>query len=509
MFLLPLAASSTQVPSAITSALHQTKVALGNPPELSSWVNATDPCSWLSVTCTAGVVTAINLTGLPSTGASTPVPPVLGELTTLTSLTLGNTVLLTGMLPLEWASLTDLVELMVSDSHMNPSLSGPLPSSLSLLTGLTSIDLSSNSLTSSLPPAWSSLANMSVLNLAGNSLTSSLPPAWSSLSNLGVLNLAGNSLTSSLPPAWSSLANMSVLNLAGNSLTSSLPPAWSSLYNLGVLDLAGNSLTSSLPPAWSSLSNLGMLNLAGNSLTSSLPPAWSSLYNLGVLDLAGNSLTSSLPPAWSSLANMSVLDLAGNSLTSSLPSAWSSLVNLGVLDLAGNSLTSSLPPAWSSLSNLGMLDLAGNSLSGGIPPDWDWTGEAVTCTAGVVTAINLTSLPSTVASTTIPQTSSLPPSWTATAPAGMPALHFLTLALNTDLCVDVPTTGATLGLQTSSSSQMPVDSKHFLDDDNALSAIRERAANAGSGVGHRDRPSSMSQNAESSNRKPTGTRLAN
>eukprot|EP00798_Chlamydomonas_sp_ICE-L_P030702 gene30704-35729_t len=205
--------------SFVGSVCLTTKVALGNPPELSSWINSTNPCSWLSVTCTAGVVTALNLTGLPSTGASTPIPPVLGELTTLTSLTLGNSVLLTGVLPPEWASLTDLLELNVSDSYV----SGAIPTAWSSLTAIRSftltrsIDMSNNSLTSSLPPAWSSLSNLGVLDLAGNSLTSSLPRAWSSLSNLGVLDLAGNSLTSSLPPAWSSLSNLSVLDLAGNS----------------------------------------------------------------------------------------------------------------------------------------------------------------------------------------------------------------------------------------------------------------------------------------------------
>eukprot|EP00798_Chlamydomonas_sp_ICE-L_P030700 gene30702-35727_t len=68
---------------------------------------------------------------------------------------------------------------------------------------------------------------------------------------------------------------------------------------------------------------------------------------------------------------------------------------------------------------------------------------------------------------------------------------------------------AQLGLKTSSSSQIPDNSVDFLYDDDALSAIHERAANAGSGVGHGDRPSSMSQIRKSLDLKLTGSRLAN
>eukprot|EP00798_Chlamydomonas_sp_ICE-L_P009167 gene9167-16296_t len=400
------------VPSAITTALYLTKVALGKPPGLSSWINGTDPCFWLSVTCTGGVVTAVNLTGLPSTGSPTPIPAVLGEVTSLTSLTLGNTLLLTGTLPPEWSSLTNLVELNLSDSNV----SGAIPPVWKGLAGLTSIDLSSNSLTSSLPPEWSSLSNLGALDLAGNSLTSSLPSEWSSLSNLGALDLAGNSLSGSLPPAWSSLSNLGALDLAGNSLTNSLPPAWSSLSNLGALDLAGNSLSGSIPTDWEGpgqaggMTSITTIDLSSNTaICSRTPPSLVSVVKADATSIGmacANQAESDLllvvkaelgdPPELSEWVTgedpcvyewpgvtctggivteidlSGILDGASSSPTPGLlPPTLANITSLTSIKISDAPLIlGKLPPQWSALTGLQHLEVVGTGALGKLPSQW-------------------------------------------------------------------------------------------------------------------------------------------
>jgi len=81
------------------------------------WFSASDPCTWYGVTCTASTITGLNLAGNK----------------------------LSGPLPAEMGSLTDLTTL---DLHNN-ALQGALPSTLAALTQLTTLDLSYNALTAS------------------------------------------------------------------------------------------------------------------------------------------------------------------------------------------------------------------------------------------------------------------------------------------------------------------------------------------------------------------------
>ena len=65
---------------------------------------------------------------------------------------------------------------------------------------VTELDLGNNGLTGSIPSELGSLSNLTDLLLYDNSLTGSIPPELGNLSNLRSLELAVNSLTGRIPP---------------------------------------------------------------------------------------------------------------------------------------------------------------------------------------------------------------------------------------------------------------------------------------------------------------------
>ena len=95
-----------------------------------------DPCAWQGVTCAGAQVTILNL---GSNALSGPIPSSIGNLTGLTSLRL----------------------------HRN-GLSGPIPSQIGLLTGLTGLGLDNNALSGEVPSSIPNLINLANLYLNPN-----------------------------------------------------------------------------------------------------------------------------------------------------------------------------------------------------------------------------------------------------------------------------------------------------------------------------------------------------
>jgi Leucine-rich repeat (LRR) protein len=80
-------------------------------------------------------------------------------------------------------------------------LVGTIPSQLSLLSGLTTLDLSYNQLTSTIPSQLSSLSGLTTLDLSYNALQGSIPPSLASLTALQVLRLNNNAIVGGTIPA--------------------------------------------------------------------------------------------------------------------------------------------------------------------------------------------------------------------------------------------------------------------------------------------------------------------
>ena len=292
------------------------------------------------------------------------IPAELGSLTNLQSLTLSNNYL-TGTIPAELGSLTNLQSLTLYDNY----LTGPIPSELGGLASLQSLTLSDNYLTGSIPPELGGLASLFSLDLADNYLRGPIPAELGSLTNLEWLNLSWNQLSGPIPTELGSLSNLNSLQLSENQLSGTIPAELGSLTNLEWLGLSGNQLSGTIPAELGSLTNLEWLGLSGNQLSGTIPAELGSLTNLEWLGLSGNQLSGTIPSWLGSFTNLSSLGLSGNQLSGTMPAELGSLTNLVWLGLSGNQLSGTIPSWLGSLSSLSELGLSGNQLSGTMPAE--------------------------------------------------------------------------------------------------------------------------------------------
>ncbi len=336
---------------------------------------------------------------------------------------------------------------------LGKGLTGIIPAELGSLSNLKELDLSDNQLTGVIPVELGSLSNLEVLRLYDNQLTGVIPAELGRLTNLGVLYLAGNKLSGCVPEVWrnvqhNDLAGLDLpfcdarsptstasirqsespppgvvadaednpglvedcatllgirdalagdgrlnwsaqipvhewegvsidtsthplrvtgLRLGRKGLTGVIPAELGRFTDLRWLSLYGNKLTGVIPVELGRLSNLKRLWLSDNQLTGEIPAELGSLSNLEGLSLDRNKLTGEIPAELGSLSNLWSLRLHGNKLTGIIPAELGSLSNLKELWLSGNQLTGVIPAELSRLSNLSRLNLSDNQLSGCIP----------------------------------------------------------------------------------------------------------------------------------------------
>ncbi len=228
------------------------------------------------------------------------------------------------------------------------------PPEIGQLTSLTFLSLSTNQLTS-IPLEIGQLTGLTELNLSANQLTS-IPPEIGKLTNLLKLGLSSNQFTS-IPPEVGQLTSLTNLFLRNNQLTS-IPPEIGNLISLTDLYLRNNQLTS-IPSEIGKLANLLQLELSSNQLIS-IPPEIGQLAGLTLLVLQDNQLTS-IPPEIGNLTNLTYLFLWSNQL-SSVPLEMGKLTSLLKLNLRDNQLTS-IPAEIGFLSNLNLLNITNNNLT--------------------------------------------------------------------------------------------------------------------------------------------------
>ncbi|XP_026002624.1 leucine-rich repeat-containing protein 40 isoform X2 [Astatotilapia calliptera] len=271
-----------------------------------------------------------------------------------------------------WWEQTDLTKLLLSSNQITL-----LSDDISLLPGLTTLDLHDNQL-SSLPSALGELQNLQQLRLSHNQLDS-LPVEMCTLKNLRSLTLQQN-LLENLPEDLGQLANLTELDASSNQLKS-LPSSFGCLVSLQKVNLCHNQL-SGLPDSLARLTNVKLLDCSDNQLTE-IPESLSEMLALEQLYLRHNKLRflPKLPaPALkelyvgnnqieqlqteqlSCLTAISLLELRNNKIKI-VPEEITLLSTLTRLDLTNNDITS-LPASLSLLPNLNVLLLEGNPLRG-------------------------------------------------------------------------------------------------------------------------------------------------
>ena len=150
---------------------------------------------------------------------------------------------LTGSIPAQLGTLTDLVGLNLGDN----ALSGPIPGELGN-TSLHIITLYRNNLSGPIPPQLGRLSDLSTLSLFENALSGPIPPELGNTS-LKWLYVGGNELSGSIPPELGQLENLTGLSVSDNELSGSIPPELGQLENLKDLGVAVNlGLRGEIPP---------------------------------------------------------------------------------------------------------------------------------------------------------------------------------------------------------------------------------------------------------------------
>ena len=297
-----------------------------------NWLTDAPLGEWHGVTVDAdGRVESLDLR---DNGLGGPIPPELGNLTSLETLHLGISL----EVCLTWPSCPDMD--WGSRGELN-YLTGPIPPELGGLASLRTLDLSGNVLRGSIPPELGGLASLETLilrgNISGKGLTGPIPPELGDLASLKTLDLSWNGLDGPIPPELGNLASLETLHLGRNvsitpyrselgGLTGSIPPELGNLARLRSLDLENNNLTGPIPPELGGLASLERLDLGANGLTGPIPPELGDLASLKWLDLGRNELTGPIPLELGNLASLETLDLDRNEgLTGPLPNSFSQL----------------------------------------------------------------------------------------------------------------------------------------------------------------------------------------
>ncbi len=290
---------------AVTAVERDALVALYNSTDGASWTNNDnwgfgDPCdnSWYGVSCTGTLVTWLNLASNQLTGT---IPTEIGSLTNLTSLNLGSNQL-TGTIPAEIGSLTNLASLRLSGNQFT----GAIPTEIGSLANLTSLNLYSNQFTGTIPAEIGNLTNLTVLGLGNNQFFGDIPLNFTNLTMLIQLYLIPNYLTNTDAGIEAWLDTYHSDNGTGGSQTfySNQTPFTSDIEGLLAL------YQSTKGTSWTDSTNWGSNDPCINSWFGVTCSGGSVTY----LDLYDNNMQGNLPLALAALTPSSALSLGRNYL---------------------------------------------------------------------------------------------------------------------------------------------------------------------------------------------------
>ncbi|CAL9120920.1 unnamed protein product, partial [Musa textilis] len=291
-FLLLLLISSSTLPVASMDcnkgdreALLKIKEGLGNPPQLSTWIPATNCCAWDNLYCDdAGRVYNVYIYNADVTAA---LPVAFGDLSAIQSLSLQDMPGLTGPIPRSFAKLSHLYLLSIS----NTSISGPVPDFLTS-TNLSALTLPTNKLSGPIPPALSRLPYLRYVDLSHNMLSGPIPPGLLH-GEYQFLILSNNRLTGAIPSSYGQ-GDVNTIDLGHNRLTGYPSFLFDRTRPTVKLDLSWNELAFDITKAalpW----HLEYLDLSHNRIRGGVPKSLKDLYKLLVLNLTYNELCGEIP----------------------------------------------------------------------------------------------------------------------------------------------------------------------------------------------------------------------
>ncbi|KAL3738567.1 hypothetical protein ACJRO7_020008 [Eucalyptus globulus] len=320
-------------------------------PKVESWSpnGHGDCCSWDGVECNeaSGHVTGLDLSSSCLLGNITS-NTSLFRLLHLESLNLAFNDLNSSSIPYGFGNLSRLQYLNLFGSEF----SGKVPSDISRLSRLTSLDLSSK---------WASLEMPSIENFVQN------------LIMLRELDLSIISMPSPFPHILANFSSLKSLVLRNCGLHGEFPVSIFQLPKLEVLDINYNDNLSSFIPEQQWGNPLKSLSLGGTIFSSSLPSSLGNLSQVAYIDLRGSKFMGQITASFANLTQLSYLDLSKNNFTGgishwllsgALPFSFENLTQLVWLDLSFNNWQGEIPNSLWELKDLEYLALRHNNLSG-------------------------------------------------------------------------------------------------------------------------------------------------
>ncbi|KAK9274662.1 hypothetical protein L1049_021913 [Liquidambar formosana] len=374
------------------SHIYEDKICPHSYPKMLDWEEGTDCCSWSGVTCdrVTGHLIGLDLSSswLQGTIYSN---STLFLFTHLQSLNLACNNLYPSRISSQFGRFMSLTHLNLSSSVFH----GQVPSEISYLSKLVSLDLSYNynrpasvfdSLLrldmSNLKKLLQNLTELRQLNPRGVNMSSVEVGSFENMpSFLTSLNLRKCSLQGKFPDSIFHQPNLQKLDLSVNiDLKVYFPKVnWSNtnkslvLQSLSYLDLSFMNFLGDVPnwPWIGNLQSLSYLDLSNCNFFGFVPAFFGNLTKITHLDLSFNNFIGKIPPSLSNLRQLHFLSLSGNKFSGpSFPSFVVNLTHLVTLYLSNCKLAGPIPSH--KLPNLNDLDLSFNSLNGTIP-SWLFT----------------------------------------------------------------------------------------------------------------------------------------
>ncbi|KAL5546860.1 hypothetical protein UlMin_006547 [Ulmus minor] len=312
------------------------------------------------------------------------IPSEISHLSKLSSLDLSNNYDdYTGenLLVLKNPSLTSLVKNLTRLEMLKLggiSISSVVPNFLANFKRLTWLDLDDCGLQGEFPAKFFQLPNLQVLDLGNNNNLTVYFPEFHQPSPLKKLVLRYTNFSGSIPPSIKNLDSLQYLTIRGCNFSRGLPPALGKLTQLTYLNLAQSQFSGHIPSFLQNLTHLTILSLFENNLNGPIPSWLGKLSQLTILNLYENNLNGPIPSCLGKLSQLTTLNLYENNLNGPIPSWLGKLSQLHALDLEYNNLTGSTPPSLQNLTKLTEISLGGNHLTGPIP---SWLGNLSQATA--------------------------------------------------------------------------------------------------------------------------------
>ncbi|XP_024964175.1 probable LRR receptor-like serine/threonine-protein kinase At1g53430 [Cynara cardunculus var. scolymus] len=257
------------------------------------------------------------------------------------------------------------------------NLTGVLPEEFADLTFLQEIDLSQNYVNGTIPTRFGQLP-LRILSLLGNRISGPIPEEIGDISTLEELILEDNLLQGPLPPNLGRLTRLRRFFLDGNNLNGTIPVSFGNLINIEDFRMDGNRLSGRIPDFIGNWTRIKALYLQGTSMEGPIPSTISLLKNLTemrISDLAGSSSMGF--PNLQDMIGMQRLTLRNCLLTGQIPNYIGQMRSLKNLDLSFNRLNGPIPNEIETLGfPSGSMFLNNNLLSGEIP-QWIFQKEDV------------------------------------------------------------------------------------------------------------------------------------